>query len=266
MLRSLVESVTVDQFLPILSTVNQEEPQSTIMSLDSLPEFYWVFKNKTYLLWRAGNSSDCHSHVLWLSGPPERKIQQVSAYIIHKHALKTERRMLYFSCSAAARQELIVTCFIQTLLYQFLRCSLVDKQTPIVRGFLDTVVEAIIQRHTGKQLAQFLEGNSEVELIKNILDRTTEELWTALEKVLAGEQERQLLIVVDGLDRIQHGKHEFIKGVGAFVEHLQRQNPMAKILLTSKPEDEIKEVFDGFQRVMYDEERKRQIPPSFYET
>ena len=65
-----------------------------------------------------------------------------------------------------------------------------------------------------------------------------------------------MLIVIDGLDKVQDKKDEFIKGVHAFAEHLQEPTSKVKILLTSRPQDEIKEVLDRLPYIEYNKERK----------
>jgi hypothetical protein len=69
---------------------------------------------------------------------------------------------------------------------------------------------------------------------------------------LADEEKRELLIVVDGLDKVKHERGEFIKDFYAFVDHLQQRILMVKILLTSRPQANIKEVFNRLLYIEYD--------------
>jgi len=65
-----------------------------------------------------------------------------------------------------------------------------------------------------------------------------------------------LSIVIDGLDQINHHKSEFIKGVRKFIAHLQERALKVKTLLTSRPQTEIKELFNRLLCIEYDKERK----------
>ena len=80
--------------------------------------------------------------------------------------------------------------------------------------------------------------------------------WTALKAVLDLDQEPELLIVIDGLDVVEHQKVDFIKGVREFVKYLLERKARVKALLTSRPREEIKQIFDGFPCIEYDWERK----------
>jgi len=178
---------------------------------------------------------------------------------VKEKAPKIEYCFLYFFCSAAVGEKSVVSLFVHTLLYQIVSCSPMDKKNSIVRNFLHSLVDGIFKKDPN----QLFEGPSETWL-KRILDAPTDdELWTALKAVLAKEQERELFIVVDGLDKVQHEKREFINGVRTFVEHLQQRTSKVKILLTSRPQDEIKEILDGLPCIEYDKERKGLVAPRF---
>ena len=248
-LRLAIDSVNPDQFLKTLSA----DHMPTIPYLDcDQPKFYWIFRNMDFRQWN--NAS--YFQVLWLSGPPECSIHQVSSYVVNKATLKPECCVLYFFCSAAAREKSVVSRFIQTLLYQIICCSPVDKKISIVRKILHILVDGIFKREGAYnvELTNF-EGSPDIRL-SGVVDGPTDELWTALEAVLADEQARELLIVVDGLDKVLHEKQEFISAVRAFVGHLQQRISKVKILLTSQPSNEIKNEFDEFPSIEYDKERK----------
>jgi len=94
------------------------------------------------------------------------------------------------------------------------------------------------------------------ENIKKILNAPVNELFTALRAVLGGQEQRGLSLIVDGLDKVEHQRDECIRGIRAFIEHLQQRAPKIKILLTSQPLAEIRELFDGLPCIEYDRERK----------
>jgi ankyrin repeat domain-containing protein 50 len=287
-------------FLETISTVDQEEHTSTIEppNIDD-PMFYWTFRNMDFK-W---NDPSC-SQVIWLSGPAERNIHQISAYIVNlekKATLKPERIILYFFCSSTSRSKSIVDVFAHTLLHQIV-CSLpTNKQLSIVKGFLYSLLEEAFQKGKApswrgrgfeavdpsdeqrKKLLRlqadelwtalqptldseqereswkrrgFEEADPPGEQIKKLLEAPADELWTALQATLDCGQERELSLIVDGLDHVKDEKGELIRGVRAIVKHLQQRTSQTKILLSSRPQAEIKEVLGGFPCIEYDKERK----------
>src|SRR6266536_62369 len=94
-------------------------------------------------------STTSYPQVLWLSGPPEYNIHQVSSYIVDQEknrTLKTQHFVLYFFCSTAARKQPIVVIFIHILLGQIVSCSLINKRILIVRQFLYNLLEGAFKR------------------------------------------------------------------------------------------------------------------------
>jgi hypothetical protein len=238
--------------------VDQEMHQSTIPSLNyDHPKLFWIFRNMDFKQW---NTASC-PQVLWLSGPPECDIHQVSSYIVDQEknrTLKTQHLVLYFFCSTAARKEPIVDIFIHTLLDQIVSCSPTNKRTLIVRRFLHNLLEGTFkkERIPNWERQGFNEKDSPDTNIKKILNAPANELWAALEAVLCDEEQRGLSVVVDGLDKVEHQRGELIGGVRAFVKHLQQRTSKVKILLTSRPLAEIKDLFDGLPCIEHDRERK----------
>ena len=253
----------LDQFLPMLSAVDQEKHISTIPLLDrNHPGFYWIFRNVDYAQW-----NDSCFQVLWLSGPPECNIHQVSSYVVGQEkdtALKTGCLVLYFFCSATTRRRSIAKDFVHTLLGQILYCSQVDERTSIIRGFLRSLLDEFSKMGAVRNWIErgFKEENSSQENIQKLLNGPVNELLTALGTVLSDE-ERRSLVVVDELDKIEHDRGEFVKEVHAFVKHIRGKNRKAKILLTSRPLDEIRDTFDGLPRIEHDRERKGSLTSHF---
>jgi hypothetical protein len=256
MLRSVIDSVGLNLILPMLLVVDQGKHKSTIPCLDhDRPEFYWIFRNLDFKQW-----SDASSQVLWLSGPPACSIHKVSSYVVdlENRALKTQRSVLYFFCETAREEESIVVAFAHTLLSQTIYYSPMDKKILMARVFLHTLVEKIFER---KEPLQFENEGAPDTKIKKILGASLpNELWAALKAVL-DEQELELLIIVDGLDKVKHQRGEFINEVREFIEDLLERKPKVKALLTSRPQVEIKKVLDGLPCIEYDKERKGQSVP-----
>jgi ankyrin repeat domain-containing protein 50 len=265
MLQRDIDSVDLDLFLPMLSVVDQEKHKSTIPPLDcDNPMFYWILKNIDFAKW---SSASC-SQVLWLSGPLERNIHQILSYMVDQEknrGSKTQHFVLYFFCSAAVKEKSIIEVFVHTLLYQIVCTSPMDKRILIVRSFLHSLLEGTPKKEEapnwkwqGSKVEDTLYAN-----IKKILNAPANALWAALKAVLGEEQQRDLLVVVDGLDTVGHQKREFTKGVREFVAHLLNRTSKFKALLISRPQAEIKEVFDGVPCIEFDKERKGSATPYF---
>ena len=66
--------------------------------------------------------------------------------------------------------------------------------------------------------------------------------WAALRSVMNIEQEKGLSLIIAGIDEIQHRNHEFIWELCVFLEHLHKKPSAARVLLTSRPQADIKEI------------------------
>jgi hypothetical protein len=237
--------------------VDQEKHRSTIPSLNyDQPKLFWIFRNMDFRKW---STAGC-PQVLWLSGPPECDIHQVSSYIVDQEknrTSKTQYLILYFFCSTAAKKEAVIVTFIHTLLDQIVRYSPANKRILIIRRFLHSLLERAFKKgRTDWERRGFKEKDPPDTNIKKILNAPADELWAALEAVLDDEEQRGLSVVVDGLDKVEHQRGELIRGVRTFVKHLQQRTSEVKILLTSRPLAEIKDLFDGLPCIEHDRERK----------
>jgi len=261
-IESAIDRLNLDELPQILSAADQEQHKSRIPSLSyNQPNFYWILKNADFEDW----SSDTCSQVLWLSGPPKCNIDQVSSYVVDMEKEKTsetQHSVLYFFCLTADTENPIVS-FTHSLLYQIVCCSSSNEKAQIVRTFLHSLRDTILgkEQTSNMKLPQFKEGDSPSVIIKKVLDGETNGLWGALKAVLDSARSHDLSIVIDGLDRVNHKKVEFIREVRELVEHLQGRTSKVKALLTSRPEDKIKEVLDGLPCIEYDKERKGSVTP-----
>jgi hypothetical protein len=95
-----------------------------------------------------------------------------------------------------------------------------------------------------------------LDTVKKILDASNNELWDALKAALDEVPERKLTIIIDGLDRVQDQKPEFIRGLRAFVEYLLQRSLKPKVLLTSRPQNDVRDIFDKLLCIEHDKERK----------
>lgn len=257
MLQSAINNLGPDQFLPVLSVPDQDEHISTIPRLDrDSSMFYWIFKNMDFKQW---SSATC-SQVLWLSSLPERNINQVSSYIVDQEkntTLRTDHFVLYFFCSSAIGRKSIVSDFVYTLLEQIVCCSLMDRRVLIIRSFLHSLlVKAFSNTAPHWKGRGFRKEDSLNEKIKKILNAPANDLFTALVAVLHNGEQQSLSLVVDRLDKVEHQRDDFIRGVRALVNHLEQRISKVKILLTSRPQAEIKDILDGVLCIEYNRERE----------
>ena len=255
--RSAIDSVDPDQLLKMFSAADHDKHKSTIPPLDyDHPMFYWIFKNVDFVQWNSAS----YSQALWLSAPPERNIHQVSSYIVDQEknrVMNTQRLVLYFFCSAPIGRRSIIAVFIRTLLSQIVRSSPRGKKISIVRSFLRNLYAGTFKKGRASHWKELdlREGDSLKENIEKILQGPSNELWAALGAVLADEKQRELLVAVDGLDKVEDQKVEFLEGVRGFITHLLKESSKAKILLTSRPQAGTKKVLNGLPCIEYDKER-----------
>ena len=92
--------------------------------------------------------------------------------------------------------------------------------------------------------------------MKEILKTPSSKYWGALREVLDIEREQELSLIVDGLDKIEHQKDEFIQGFCVFVEYLRGRPSATRVLLTSQSQAGIKEILGQLPAIEYDRERK----------
>lgn len=258
MLQSAIGDMNLERFLPMLSKLDQDEAISTIPPLDRHHQmFYWIFRNMDFTQW---DSAKC-SQVLWLCGPPECNLHQVASHILSQEKNKALERcnlILYFFFSAAIKERSNVNAFLHTLLKQIVCYPPLDKGILIIRSFLYRLLKETFKDEatpTWKQRG-FNKEESPDENVQKILHAPANEFLTALGTVLRDEEQRGLLVVLDGLDKVEDQRGEFIVAVRAFVERLQKRTSMVKILLTSRPLTEIKDIFNGLPCIEYDRERK----------
>jgi hypothetical protein len=255
--------LSLNELLQTLSAVDQEKHKSEIKSLSYIQsKFYWILNDVDFKQW---SNATC-SQVLWLSAPPKCSIDQISSYVVDmekEKASETQHSILYFFCSTANTENPIVVSFIHSILYQIISCSSSNEKAPIVRNFLHSLLSAIPRNDqaSNTKLRHFGEGDCPSATIKNMLDANANGLWSALRAVLDDEHARKLSIVIDGLDKAKHQKVEFVRKIRELIEYLQGRASEAKVLLTSQPEAEIKEVLDGLPCIEYDKERKGSVTP-----
>lgn len=239
--------------------MSQEKHDFTIPSklppLDcDQPHLSWVFKNLDFQHWE----NDTGSQLLSLYGPPECNIRHIASHIVNKCSLDTQCTVLYFFCLNKARQNLAISHFILVFLYQFIVYSSKDKQESIVRNLLRILVKGVQTEEEAFYTEPEPFNSSSKSLFKNIFGAPAYTFWTALVEILTNEPERELLVVFDGLENVKD-ETGFIKGIRTFFDDLQGPIPKMKVLLTSQPQDNIKETFKGLPYIEHDMERRGRV-------
>jgi hypothetical protein len=201
------------------------------------------------------------SQVLWLSGPAECCIPDVSSRIIDlakKAHPDAQHSVLYFFCSAATTKVPIAIIFVSAVVHQLVHCLPRRKKKAATTAFLQALLKEILREESlsDLNLCRFKAGDSEDAIVKEILKASSDRYWGALTAVMEIEREQGLSIIIDGLDKTKHKKYEFIKEVCEFIEYLRGRPSTTKVLLTSKPQPEIKKILHGLRCIEYDRERK----------
>src|SRR5579862_346838 len=89
-----------------------------------------------------------------------------------------------------------------------------------------------------------------------MLSARINELWDAVQAVLDDKSRQEFFIAIDGLNETERQDHKFVSQVCAFIMHLEDGISKVKVLFTSRPQPEIKQVFRKLIHIEYDKERK----------
>jgi len=100
----------------------------------------------------------------------------------------------------------------------------------------------------------FSVDDSEV-VVKKILMASSDSYWGALRAVMDIGREEGLSLIIDGLDKVEHQKREFLEKLVVFIEHLEERSSTTRVLLISRPQAEIREILDRLPSIEYDRER-----------
>ena len=256
-LLSIVAAADSDLLLRHLPAVDQEDFKShTRPSSCDQPQFYWIFKNMDFNQWQSTNGSE----VLWLSGPVKCRISDASSHIVDLVKEKypeTQHSVLYFFCYTAPSRIPIAITFVSTIVCQLIRHSPKLKQeitTVFLYNLLDTILEE--EKFSQSLMSRFNADDSAEVMVKKILEVPSDAYLGALKAVTDIEREKGLSIIIDGLDKSEHEKYQFIRELCVFVENLQGGHSTTRVLLTSRPQAEIKEILGRLPSIEYDMERK----------
>lgn len=256
-LQYTIDNVGIDQCIRIISPIDQDKYKTKIPPLNyEEPGFYWIFKNLDFEHWKSDGS-----RVLWLSAPPECKLDQVASHIVdlEKNTLNSEYNVLYFFCWSAAGRRLAPT-FFGTFVHQLTRHLTPCERDYIITIFLHAILNAYLARDEQYQQRWWLEDCTPDRMIENIFTVSSgNELLKAMKEVLDLKELhfQGLLIVIDGLEReLQSNEGTFIRLFCSLIIHLKQTPCRVKALLTSRPHDHLKMLLEGIPSIEYDQERK----------
>ena len=253
-----------DQLLRYLPAVDQEAYKSRMEpSTCDLPKFYWIFRDMDFEQWRSTNTSGVK--VLWLSGPAECQISGASSCIVDlakETYAGAQHSVLYFFCSTAPTEIPVITTFANTIVHQ-LSCSPQLKEK-VVSTFLDNLGKKILARPEPER-SPFKADDSMEEVVKKVLELSSSEAyWGALRAVADIARDYGLSLIIDGLDKAEQQGYEFIRELDRFIEHLRERPATTRVLLTSRPQAEMKEILGRLPCIEYDRERKGMICHNLY--
>ena len=256
-LHSILATTDPDLLLSHLPVVDQEVYKSRTRPLScNEPQFYWIFKNIDFDRWQGTNSLG----VLWLCGPADCRISGASSHIVDLVKEKypeVQHSVLYFFCSTAPTNVSIAITFVSTIVHQLIRCSPKLRQK-ITTVFLCTLLDRIFEEEKRSKLhmPRFNAGDSAEVMVKKILQAPSDAYWGALKAAADIEREKGLSVIIDGLDMIKNCKYEFIREFCVFIEYLRGRPSTTRVLLTSRPQAEIREMIGRLPSIEYDRERK----------
>ena len=252
MLFAAVDMADSDQLLRHLLAVGRDYHRSHMKSSScrELPRFYWIFRNMDYEQWWSAKGSQ----VLWLSGPADCDISDASSCIVDlakEISAEAKHSALYFFCSTKPTRVSIAVIFVSTIVSQLV-CRWPQLKEQVANIFLHTLLNTLLSEENLKW-SDFKRGDSVEATVKKILQAPSEGYWSALRAVMGLEHRQELYLVIDGLDK---AGQEFIRGVHFFIESLQGCPSTIRVLLTSRPQADIKEILGGLPCIEYDKERK----------
>jgi energy-coupling factor transporter ATP-binding protein EcfA2 len=258
----MINTLEPDQFLKVLSAIDQVKHKATIPPLDpDEPKFYWIFRNVDYLRWMDNNN--CYSGTLWVLGPARSQIHQVSAYVTDavKPQGNTTSTVLYFFCSTAAGGESIAKLFVRSLVDEIIcRLPHLERKKSVIAEFMRVLLDGLLNqepapdREARSSLRSDLGEGTPGTVAKKVLEAPEEFYWKALDSVLelGGEG---FTIIIDGLDNLEQPKNVFAKKVLTFVSKLQARFPQFRALLTGRASIELKALIGEATCIEYDKER-----------
>lgn len=213
-------------------------------------QYAWIFRNIDYKEWTSANTPQ----TLWISGPPASGIHQASRRISLNMATSQGRQLLYFSSASITGSNGNTRSF---FVYSILRQLIRDTQAVYAKGAVDRYLLYLADIASASKTFPLNQGSFSTtdhhQIVKKLLRGFPKEHLGALASVLItpDEQQRETLIVVDGIDADQNAEHELLK----FVQKIQQGASRSKILITSQPWRGDTTILGGFSYIEHNVER-----------
>ena len=126
--------------------------------------------------------------------------------------------------------------------------------------FLHTLLDTIIRGKLPSDPApSCFQDVTADEMLEEILKTSSNGYWRALRAAMDVVRDQELSLMVDGLDKTGDQRRVFVTEILAFIDHLRERPPTTRVLLTSRPQAEMKEILSELPNIEYDKERKGSI-------
>lgn len=210
--------------------------------------------------------------MLWLSGPPERRLDLAASYIVdleRKRLAGTHAMVLHFSCSSESKfgKRSLTAVFIHTLLHQIHRFVQFPKEA-IGAVFFHAFLDHVLLSQRKLESPSKLPGDRYYTL-PELLDADDHAQMDALLSVLQVQQPSELSMIIDRLYMVvPHGDQllweRFVTELSTFIANLSGSGLKVRVLLTSLPQTGVPAYsLSGIpgRSIEYDKERRGSIAP-----
>jgi hypothetical protein len=234
-------------FLGLLPITNQAERISNIAAIHrNDPKLYWIFQDIDFKDWESTDNPQ----VLWLFGPSDRGMTDVSLHLARERtSRKEEGPVFYFFCSAVERESMVPNTFTHSFLRHILNCSRDDQAKSITTSFLGSLLRNILHREPSRFQKEDPPGTT----VKKILNASNGELLEALTEAVSDITDiQEASIIIDGIHKLGKEGAYFLK---IFCAHM-KTTPKFKVLLTCSMDPDIKRIIDSVSSIEYDKERQ----------
>ncbi|KAE8150884.1 hypothetical protein BDV25DRAFT_104502 [Aspergillus avenaceus] len=254
LLRSAIDEVAPDEFLRMLLKADSAmEMAGYDLPRDNL-ECLWAFQNIDFQEWYSGRSPQ----TLWLSASNSIGLYHIASYTAKDCFNRTSPAGcpgLVIFCSTGINLNLTGIEILNTIFFQLLNALSDTRKMAAIRKFLHTLYKGIVRDKRAAKMELFREDTDISKRVGLILDAPLAEFAATL-GVVFGDEVRDACLILDGVDRVNHGHEEFAQAVRVFVDNLTRRAPMIRILLTSQNHTAANEAFVGLPSIERDKERK----------
>ncbi|OGM40936.1 hypothetical protein ABOM_010325 [Aspergillus bombycis] len=257
-LQLAIENVNVDQFLKRIVSVGVRRPCPDLPPVRSDdPKYWWISRNIDFQCWQSSDSSQ----FLWLSGRSECNIQQATAFQIGKEFNKAPVKPAFvqFHCSDLLPPHYsLIKAISHSLFHQLISNLPANSKDLAIKDFLRCLYSTAVAKseELTKRIIRIDDKTSKENIIDMIMRLEDSHHWSALKAALT-EVKQDLVLVLYHIDLVSPQNIESILDIVTFLKHLvQKATRKVKVLLTSKPNAEIREILAGVPSIEHDKERK----------